>query len=62
MGYLNPIGLPDSVIYNYVKEGSLFSKKEEKFIFYFIQGLNTNPQNLSIFLRDEIQRESKVSK
>ena len=31
-------------------------------MFYFFSGLNTNPQNLSIFLRDEVQKENKNSK
>lgn len=59
---LHPIGLADCAVYHYVKEGSLFSKKEERCVFYFFSGLNANPQNLSIFLRDEVQKENKHSK
>lgn len=51
-----PVGLPDSAAYYYLKEASFLSKKEERWTFYFFQGLNTSPQNLSIFLRDEAQR------
>lgn len=47
-----PVGLPDCAVYYFVKEGSFLSKKEERWMFYFFQGLNTNPQNMSIYLRD----------
>jgi hypothetical protein len=57
-----PVGLPDSAAYYFLKEASFLSKKEEHWFFYFFQGLNTNPQNLSIFLRDEAQRENKNRK
>lgn len=56
------MGLPDSAAYYFFKEASFLSKKEEHWFFYFFQGLNTNPQNLSIFLRDEAQRENKNRK
>jgi len=56
------VGLPDAAAYYYVKEASFLSKKEERWMFYLFQGLNTNPQNLSIFMRDEAQKENKGSK
>lgn len=47
-----PVGPPDAALYYYFKDGGFLSKKEERWTFYFFQGLNTNPQNLSIYLRD----------
>lgn len=56
------MGVPDAAAYYYFKEGSFLSKKEERWTFYLFQGLNSNPQNLSIFLRDEAARENKGGK
>jgi tetratricopeptide (TPR) repeat protein len=56
------VGLPDVAAYYYLKEASFLSRKEERWSFYFFQGLNANPQNLSIYLRDEAQRENKTGK
>lgn len=58
-GNSSGVGLPDAAAYYFVKEASFLSKKEERWSFFLFQGLNTNPQNLSIYLRDEAQRESK---
>ena len=56
-----PVGLPDAAVYYFFKEGSFLSRKEERWSFYFFQGLNANPQNLSIYLRDEAQKENKIN-
>lgn len=60
--YMKPLGLADTAVYHYTKDAGFFGKKEERIIFTFLQGLNTNPQNLSIFLRDMVNNISKQSK
>lgn len=60
--YLKPLGLADTAVYHYVKDAGFFGKKEERITFTFFEGLNTNPQNLSIFLRDMVNSISKQSK
>ena len=57
-----PVGLPDAAAYYYCKEATFLSKKEERWTFYLFQGLNTNPQNLSIHMRDEAQRHKPTNK
>ena len=47
-----PVGTPDAAVYYFFKEGSFLSRKEERWSFYLFRGLNANPQNLSIYLRD----------
>lgn len=52
-----PVGVPDAVAFYFFKEATFLSRKEERWVFHLFQGLNTNPQNLSIYLRDEAQRQ-----
>jgi hypothetical protein len=59
---VQPIGLADTAAYCYSKDVGFFGKKDERLTFTFFQGLNTNPQNLSLFLRDKVARVNKQSK
>lgn len=62
LGQYGNMGPADCCIMQYYKEGSFLSKKEEKCLFWFFQGLNVYPHNLSLQMKSWAEREAKQHK